>query len=183
MANPSPQHPGANMEGFVRELMEFVGLGAADVAMIRQTAPLVLQHEGAITTALYEHFLQFPATARFFLKEDGSPDAQRLERRKHSLGRWLRETAEVAMTHDFVYYLLSVSLAHSHRSHGPGGKVPPQVMVGAMSLAQTALAQIFRDDFADPSQALTASVAWNKLFLVQLNVLLLGYFLPSQHPG
>jgi hypothetical protein len=170
------------MEGFVRELMEFVGLSAADVAIIRQTAPLVLQHEGAITTALYEHFLQFPATARFFLKEDGSPDVQRLERRKHSLGRWLRETAEVAMTHDFVYYLLTVSLAHSHRSHGPGGKIPPQFMVGAMSLAQTALARIFQDDLADLSQALVASVAWNKLLLLQLNVLLLGYFLPSQHP-
>ena len=182
MANPSYPHPGANMEGFVRELMEFVGLSAADVAMIRQTAPLVLQHEAALTTALYEHFLQFPATARFFLKEDGSPDAQRLERRKHSLGRWLRETAEVAMTHDFVYYLLTVSLAHSHRSYGPGGKIPPQFMVGAMSLAQTALARIFQDDLADLSQALAASVAWNKLLLLQLNVLLLGYFLPSQHP-
>jgi hypothetical protein len=182
MANPSHPHPGANMEGFVRELMEFVGLSAADVAMIRQTAPLVLQHEDAITTALYEHFLQFPATARFFLKEDGSPDTQRLERRKHSLGRWLRETAEVAMTHDFVYYLLTVSLAHSHRSYGPGGKIPPQFMVGAMSLAQTALARIFQDDLADLSQALAASVAWNKLLLLQLNVLLLGYFLPSQHP-
>jgi hypothetical protein len=182
MANPSHPHPGANMEGFVRELMEFVGLSAADVAMIRQTAPLVLQHEDAITTALYEHFLQFPATARFFLKEDGSPDTQRLERRKHSLGRWLRETAEVAMTHDFVYYLLTVSLAHSHRSYGPGGKIPPQFMVGAMSLAQTALARIFQDDVTDLSQALAASVAWNKLLLLQLNVLLLGYFLPSQHP-
>jgi hypothetical protein len=170
------------MEGFVRELIEFVGLSAADVAIIRHTAPLVLQHEGAITTALYEHFLQFPATARFFLKEDGSPDTQRLERRKHSLGRWLRETAEVAMTHDFVYYLLTVSLAHSHRSYGPGSKIPPQFMVGAMSLAQTALARIFQDDVADLSHALAASVAWNKLLLVQLNVLLLGYFLPSQHP-
>lgn len=182
MATPSHPHPGTNMEGFVRELMEFVGLSAADVAIIRRTAPLVLQHEAAITTALYEHFLQFPATARFFLKEDGSPDVQRLERRKHSLGRWLRETAEVAMTHDFVYYLLTVSLAHSHRSYGPGGKIPPQFMVGAMSLAQTALARIFQDDVTDLSQALAASVAWNKLLLVQLNVLLLGYFLPSQNP-
>lgn len=176
-------HPGADMEGFVRELMEFVGLDTAETAVIRRTAPLVLKYEGALTTALYEHFLQFPATARFFLNEDGSPDSQRLERRKHSLGRWLRDTAEVAMTHDFVYYLLAVSLSHSHRSHGPGGKIPPQFMVGAMSIAQTALARIFQDEFADSSQALAASVAWNKLLLVHLNVLLLGYFLPSQHTG
>jgi hypothetical protein len=177
--NSEPRyHPGANMEGFVRELMEFVDLGEGDVALIRHTAPLVLKHEQALTAALYEHFLKFPATARFFLKDDGTPDAQRLERRKHSLGRWLRETAEVAMAHDFVYYLLNVSLSHSHRQHGPGGKVPPQFMVGAMSLAQTALARIFQQELDDMLQAFEAALAWNKLLLVHLNVLLLGYFLP-----
>ncbi len=118
------------MQGFVRELMEFVELDDADVATIRRTAPAILKHEQAITAALYEHFLKFPATARFFLKDDGTPDPQRLERRKHSLGRWLRETAEVALTHEFVYHLLAMSLSHSHREFGPGGKVPPSPVSG-----------------------------------------------------
>lgn len=166
------------MQGFVRELVGFVGLTDGDVALIRRSAPIVLQHEREITEALYDHFLKFPSTARFFVAEDGSPDSQRLERRKHSLARWLRETAEVAMTHDFVYYLLAVSLSHSHRQQGPGGKVPPQFMVGAMSLAQTTFAGLFRDALEAPD-ALDASVAWNKLLLVHLNVLLIGYFLPQ----
>jgi hypothetical protein len=168
------------MVGFVQELLEFVELEEAELALIRRTAPVVLKHERALTDALYEHFLKFPATARFFLKEDGTPDTQRLERRKHSLGRWLRETAEAAMSHDFVYYLLAVSLSHSHRQHGPGGKIPPQFMVGAMSLAQTALARIFQQELADLQQAFAASVVWNKLLLVHLNVLLLGYLLPPR---
>ena len=167
MGNPQRDHPGADMQGFVRELVDFVGLTDDDVALIRRTAPIVLQHERQITDALYGHFLK-----------DGSPDPQRLERRKHSLARWLRETAEVAMTHDFVYYLLAVSLSHSHRQHGPGGKVPPQFMVGAMSLAQTAFAGLFQEAL-DAPDALDATVAWNKLLLVHLNVLLLGYFLPQ----
>ena len=174
-------HPGADMEGFVRELMAFVEFTDADIALIRGTAPVVLQHERALTDALYEHFLQFPATARFFLQPDGTPDTQRLERRKHSLGRWLRETAEVSMSHDFVYYLLSVSLSHSHRQHGPGGKIPPQFMVGAMSITQTALARIFQQQLDDLRQAFEASLVWNKLLLVHLNVLLVGYLLPPYH--
>ena len=178
MGNPARDHPGADMQGFVRELMAFVGLTNDDVALIRRTAPIVLRHERKITEALYDHFLKFPSTARFFAAEDGSPDAQRLERRKHSLARWLRETAEAAMTHDFVYYLLAVSLSHSHRHHGPGGKVPPQFMVGAMSLAQTTFAGLFRDAL-EAHDALDATVAWNKLLLVHLNVLLIGYFLPQ----
>ena len=180
MGNRRRDHPGADMQGFVRELVAFVGLTDDDVALVRRSAPIVLQHEREITEALYDHFLKFPSTARFFVGEDGSPDSQRLERRKHSLARWLRETAEVAMTHDFVYYLLAVSLSHSHRQHGPGGKVPPQFMVGAMSLAQTTFAGLFRNAMEAPD-ALEATVAWNKLLLVHLNVLLIGYFLPQ--PG
>jgi len=172
-------HPGAVMEGFVNELMAFTGLNDDDVKIIRQTAPMILKHEGTITSALYEHFLQFPATAQFFLTPDGNPDEQRLERRKHSLARWLRETAEAAMTHDFVYHLLAVSLSHSHRSHGPGGTIPPQFMIGAMSLAQTTFAGLLRDEMEDVAQAFGAAVAWNKLLLLHLNVLLLGYFLPA----
>ena len=178
MSEAEHVHPGADMERFVREQMAFVGLGEADIALIRRTAPLVLGHEETLTAALYDHFLAFPATAQFFLGEDGSPDRERIERRKHSLGRWLRETAQVAIDHGFVYYLLGVALSHSHREHGPGGKIPPQFVVGAMSLTQTALAGLFAAELPDPREALQAVTAWNKLLLVHLNVLLLGYMLP-----
>lgn len=174
----TPYLPATDMPRFIREQMAFVGLGDEDVALIRRTAPVVLAREAELTGALYEHFLRFPATARFFLDADGAPDTARLERRKHSLGRWLRETAEVAMSHEFSYYLLAIGLSHSHRAHGPGGVVPPHFMVGAMSLVQTALARLFEAELDDPREALAASQAWNKLLLVHLSVLLLGYTPP-----
>jgi hypothetical protein len=172
--------PATDMPRFIRELMEFVELGEADVAAIRRSAPVVLARAAALTDALYDHFLKFPATAQFFLGEDGEPDAARLERRKHSLGRWLRETAEVATTQEFSYYLLAAGLSHSHRTHGPGGAVPPHFLIGAMSLAQTALARLFRAELGDGPGALDASLAWNKLLLVHLAVLLLGYLPPAR---
>jgi hypothetical protein len=174
--------PGADMQGYLRELAEFVGLDEADAAAIRTSAPAVLKHEEALTTALYEHFLRFPATARFFLGADGTPDRARIERRKHSLARWLKETAQAALSHEYAYYLLSMGIAHSHRDYGPGGKIPPQFMVAAMSLTQTALAGIFRDELGDAERALAASVAWNKLLLLNLNALLVGYLLPPRTP-
>jgi len=180
MTSTERPHPGADMERFVREQMAFVGLHEDDVQIIRRTAPLVLQHEETLTAALYEHFLKFPATAQFFLAPDGTPDHTRIERRRHSLGRWLRETAEVAITHGFVYYSLAVALSHSHREYGPGGKIPAQFMVGAMSLTQSALAGVLEGELADPREALQAATAWNKLLMVQLSVLLLGYLLPPR---
>lgn len=100
MEQPSapPYLPATDMPRFVRDLMAFAGISEAEVEIIRRTAPVVLRHEAGLTAALYEHFLRFPASARFLLGEDGQPDAARLERRKHSLGRWLRETAEAATT-------------------------------------------------------------------------------------
>jgi len=178
MSEPERVPPGADMLGFVTEQMAFVGLGDEDMALIRRTAPLVLAHEEALTSALYDHLLKFPATARFFVKEDGSPDRERIERRKHSLARWLRETAEIATREGAAYYVLGVALSHSHRGQRPGGQIPPQFMVGAMSLTQSALAGILEAELADPREALHASAAWNKLMLVHLNVLLIGYMLP-----
>ena len=162
------------MPRFIREMMEFVGLGEPDVAAIRHSAPVVLRHADELTAALYEHFLAFPRSARFFLRDDGSVDLERIERRKHSLTRWLRETAEVATTQEFSYYLLAVAISHSNRTGRPGGVIPPHLMVGAMSLAESALAGVFSADLP-PDEAAAASLAWNKLLMVHLSVLLLGY--------
>jgi len=76
-----PYLPATDMPRFVRELAEFVGFDDADAATVRRTAPLVLAREAALTAALYEHFLAFPASARFFLDPDGEPDRVRIERR------------------------------------------------------------------------------------------------------
>jgi hypothetical protein len=178
-----PTSPAADLGAFVRELAVFVQWSDADAAAVRRSAPQVLAHEAALTTAVYEHFLAHPAAARFFLKADGSPDVERLERRKHSLARWLRATAEASLETDELYGVLGVGIAHSHRSYGPGGAIPPELMVGAMSLVQTALAKILVSELADPEAALAASVAWNKLLLLHLTVLLHGYFMGWRATG
>jgi hypothetical protein len=173
--------PASDMPRFVREMLEFVGFCDVDADAIRGSAPLVLPHVDRLTAALYDHFLVFPRSARFFLRDDGGVDTARVERRKHSLGRWLRETAELAITPEFSYYLLTIALAHSHRPHGPGGAIPAHLMVGAISLLQTELPRIFMADL-EPDPAAAASTAWNKLLMVQLSVLLLGYLPPRAIP-
>jgi hypothetical protein len=50
-------------------------------------------------------------------------------------------------------------------------------MIGAMSLAQSALAALLETEL-EPSEAAAASVAWNKLLLVNLSALLLSYLPP-----
>ena len=173
----APYLPASDLPRFVREMLEFVAFTDADTASIRASAPLVLPNVDALTAALYDHFLKFPRSARVFLREDGEVDTTRLERRKHSLAKFFRDTIELALTPDFSYALLTIGLSHSHRPRGPGGTVPPHLMVGAMSLVETNLVPIFAAGLP-PAEANAATVAWNKLLLVQLSVLLLGYLPP-----
>lgn len=172
--------PAARLPEALRALAAFVGFDEAEAARVRASAPLVLAHEAALTAALYERFLEHPRAAVFFLAEDGTPDRERIERRRHSLGRWLRATAEARLDRETAYYLLATGLSHSHRTWGRGGAVPADLMVGAVSLAQTALARLFAEHLA-PAEALAASAAWNRLLCVQLSAFLVGYELPP--PG
>lgn len=72
---------------------------------------------------------------------------------------------------------MTIGLSHSHRQPERGGVIPVHFMIGAMSLAQSALADAFAAEMA-PAEALAASAAWNKLLLVHLAALLLGYLPP-----
>ena len=74
----------------MKELADFIGLDEAELARIQATRDLVLEHGKEITAAVYDRFLEFPESRRFFADENGQVNEERLTRRKHSLLRWLR---------------------------------------------------------------------------------------------
>lgn len=161
----------------MRELAEFVGLGAAELEVIQATAPVVLKHGEELTAAVYDHFLKFDDSRRFFLAEDGEVDEPKLERRKHSLMRWLRGSIDFKLDEDYPIRVLATGIVHSHppahRAHL--GSIPSRYMVGTISFIQTALHDIFHQEMKDPEEANRASLAWSKLLMVQLDILLAGY--------
>jgi hypothetical protein len=161
----------------LKEMAEFVGLGQDDLELVQATTPLLLQHADELTSAVYDHFLKFPRARQFFLTDDGEVDQERLARRRHSLALWLRASGDFKVDEQFPVFLLAIGLVHSHpptnRPHL--GSVPSRYMTGTISFAQTALSQLFLDEMDDPHQAIQASIAWNKLLMVQLDILLAGY--------
>jgi Protoglobin len=161
----------------LKEMAQFVGLGDDDLALVQATAPLLLPHADELTSAIYNHFLKFPRARQFFLTNDGEVDQERLARRKHSLTRWLRASGDFKVDEQFPVFLLAIGLVHSHpptnRAHL--GSVPSRYMTGTISFAQTALSQLLLHEMNDPHQAIRASIAWNKLLMVQLDILLAGY--------
>ncbi len=163
--------------GRMREMVEFVGLDREGFDLVQASAPILVEHAEELTSAIYDHFLKFPRTAQFFLTEEGEVDQHRIERRKHTLVRWLSNTLKFETDGDFPVFLLAIGIVHSHppthRAHL--GSVPSRFMIGTMSFAQTAIAELLWQEMDDPEKAMRASAAWNKLLMVQLDLLLAGY--------
>lgn len=161
----------------LRQLAEFVGLDQSELDLIKSTSDAVLKHTEALTAAVYDNFLRFPETRRFFLEAGGEVDETRLERRKHSLARWLRGSIDFKIDNDYPIRVLATGVVHSHppshRAHL--GSIPSRFMIASMSFIQTALADVLLEEMEDQSAALRASVAWNKMLMLQLDILMAGY--------
>lgn len=155
--------------------------------LIKETSPIVLEHGEELTASVYDHFLKFPESRRFFLEEDGEINEERLTRRKHSLMRWLRGSLDFKIDEDYPIRLLATGIVHSHppthRAHL--GSIPSRLMTGTISYIQTAMAELLHAKIDDPALAARASIAWNRLLMVQLDILLAGYLseVPTEPTG
>lgn len=163
--------------GRMKEVAEFVGLGPAELETIRATGPIVSEHAAVLTASVYDHFLEFPEARKFFLDDAGLVDETRVDQRKHSLERWLRGSINFRIDEDYPIRLLATGIVHSHppshRAHL--GSIPSRYMVATISFIQTALTTLLHREMTDPIEATQAATAWNKLLIVQLDILLAGY--------
>ena len=163
--------------GRLKEMADFVGLGEEELALIRETSSVVLEHADSLTASVYDNFLKFPGSRKFFLNADGEVDDVRLDRRKHSLARWLKGSIDFKIDKDYPIRVLATGIVHSHppvhRAHM--GSIPSRFMIGTISFTQTALAELLHREMEDAGLAARASAAWNKLMMLQLDILLAGY--------
>lgn len=161
----------------MRQMADFVGLTDADLALIRASAPALLPRADALAAAVYERFLAYPATARYFLHRDGAVNETRLARRKHSLARWLRNSIEFQIDDQFPVFLLAVGVVHSNPPLPAGrhGSVPARFMTGTISFIQSEISAALAQEISDPALAMQTAIAWNKMLMLQLDVLLAGY--------
>ena len=163
--------------GRMQELADFVGLDQAGLELIQATREVVLAHGEELTASVYDNFLDFPESRRFFTDEHGEVNEDRLTRRKHSLMRWLRGSIDFQMDEDYPIRVLAMGIVHSHpplhRAHL--GSVPARYMIGTISYIQSAVADLLHRKMDDPDLAMRAAAAWNKMLMLQLDIMLAGY--------
>ena len=168
----------------MRQMADFVGFTDDDLELVRESGPILLARADDLAAAVYEHFLSYPATARYFLTRDGEVNETRLDRRKHSLARWLRNSIEFRIDEQFPVFLLAVGVVHSNPPAPAGrhGSIPARFMTGTISFIQTQVALVLAEEINDATRALRMSAAWNKMLMLQLDVLLAGYVTETPSP-
>ena len=165
----------------LREVVKYVNLTEEDRGLIRATGPIVRRYSDQLTTEVYDHIFRFPNAGRFFSYEDGSPDPKRVKDNKDSMMQWLNYLSQAPSNDAFARYLIAISAMHRDiPMHRPGlPRVPSQFVIGTISWYQTRLIEIFEDELGDLRKAAKASVAWNKMLMVSLDILLGAYLLDS----
>ena len=166
-----------NWPARLEEMAAFVGLSAEDRQLIQDSAPIMLKYSDELTGAVYDNFLKFPSSRRFFVDENGEVDEERLDRRKHRLARWFRGSLAFDTDEQFAVSILAMGISHSHppthRAHL--GPIPSRQMIGTMSFIQTAVGELLRQQMADTDLAFRTSMAWNKMLMLQMDILMAGY--------
>ena len=177
----SSKRPNANWPKRFRQVMEFAGLNDHDLETISSTGPIVVKYAVRLTNEVYDLIFKFPDAGRFFLDGAGQPDAKRIQDNKDTMVQWLLYLAKAPTNDAFTRYLAAISSMHQTvASHRPGlPPVPSRFVIATISYYQTRLSEIFQDELDDHATASKASMAWNKILMVSLDLLLVAYLSDS----
>ena len=173
---------GTNWAARFAEMVDLVGLTEEDRQLIKASGPLIIENAGRLNNVVYDQLLQYPQARKFFVTDDDEPDEKRIEANKQTMLSWLRATITAPSNEGFVRYLVAISQMHKNIPiHRPQlGPVPPRYIIGTIAFYQTAVADLLQQHVADTTLASRTSVAWNKWFMVQLELLLASYLAHDQ---
>jgi hypothetical protein len=143
-----------------------------DWAALRESAGVLGPKLPALMDALYEHLLSFDDTRRIFIGQRGEVDPDYLAIRKEHLTDWVIQT--ISMEKDeFAEWVIRVGQKHTGVAGEPGRVVPPRYMVALSSFVQTAIwSTLFALKPDDPKAVQRMGLAWNKMMIIQLEMML-----------
>ncbi len=150
------------------------GFSEADAALVRETAGPVAAVRDAAAAAVYEHLLAIPETARWFLRPDGTIDEVALAERRRTLADWLGLVASADLGDDTAHALVRIGRVHAASTATAAGPIPASLMVATVAFAQAAIAGVLLDALG-AERAARASIAWSKVLMLHLNLMLAAY--------
>jgi nitrite reductase (NADH) small subunit len=162
---------------FFHYIADFCGFTSEDAVAIRETRFIVEKYIPSIIADFYSTLLKFPATRRFFLREDGTIDQPYLElRMSHQVNFW-RRAASGEYDDDFARFVDYVGRAHTSQGADPKIYIPERYVIGMVGFVQRELLKALSAELRtlDPELEHRAIKGWNTFVLVILEMLARSY--------
>lgn len=146
---------------------EVVGFTEKDWDTLQATEPYLRGQLRDIVEHLYEEFMKYEPTARFYLNEDGSLDEESYEHRVHGFVLWLERVFDWPEDEKYIKYLKDVGEIHTEHLGFEEMVVNPFYMGPTFSILFEDISDILAKNIDDPEQLATALNAWQKFFRLQ----------------
>ena len=169
-------------------LTEFMGLGAADIAAIHDSAPLLAPLVPTLVDAVYVKLFNYDATKRHFVPRqtgyegevptslaDLTLDHELIKFRKGHLGRYLAALVTRAYDGKMIEYLDMVGKMHTPLAGSKDLSVPLVQMNALMGFVSDALISTIFSLGLGPDKTAQTVRAFNKLLWVQNDLITRHY--------
>jgi hypothetical protein len=146
---------------------EVVGFTDEDRRLIQETEPYLRDEFRRIVEDLYEEFMKYEPTAKFYRNEDGTLDEESYEHRVEGFVLWLERVYDWTENEKYVKYLKDVGEIHTEQLGFDEMVVNPFYMGPTFSILFEEIAAILGDEMNDPAKLAASLTAWQKFFRLQ----------------
>lgn len=146
---------------------DVIGFDDDDWQIIHSTEPYLRNRLQDIVENLYEEFLKYEPTARFYVDKDGSLDKENYEHRVQGFVLWLERVFDWPEDEKYIKYLKDVGEIHTESLGFEEMVVNPFYMGPTFSILFDEIAEILATEIEDPDQLSESLSAWQKFFRLQ----------------
>jgi len=156
-------------------LRGFMGFDERDWRHIQRTEPILREQLRKLVERLYEDFMRFEPTARFYHDETGDFDRERYEHRVEGFVLWFERIFDWEKNERYFDYLRDVGRIHTARRGFSDMHVNRFYMLPTFGILLKELGERLGEGLEDPEDAARATAAWGRFFLLQLDLMESAY--------
>lgn len=154
---------------------QFIEFGTNDWERLRSTEPYLQDHLRGIVERLYQRFMEFEPTAKFYLHDDGRFDEESYEHRVHGFVLWLERIFQWPEDEKYINYLKNVAEIHTEELGFDHMVVHPFYMGPTFSILFEEIAGILGEQIEDPGRLARVMTSWQKFFQLQQSLIKQAY--------
>ncbi len=159
------------------------GFTRRDWERIRDCEPILRPRLETIVDSLYERLLRFEPNERLYRNERGEPDEEVYQHRVEGFKRWLDRIFKARDDEQYRDYLRDVGLIHTSHLGFEDQFVDSFYLHPTFGILFDEIMGVLGEHLEDTTRLARAASGWQRLFLLQQDLMLQAYRTPGEDPS